>query len=252
MDYYYSLMFMASLHGGAVFKPSFFEFPADISLQTTHAQNTIMIGPALIAHPVLYQGATTVNAYFPADLWYNWFTGLQVVTQNDNTVVIHAPLSGNITLHVRGGFIVPTNDAASNAMTATGLRNGNITLVIALNANGRATGILVLDDGVSLGTIENGTYTLVNYEFVTDSSSSAVLNIKAKPADYIRKSGEWPFISQIKIFGCQSQIISVKANGKRVHKEIYYNWDTKIAIVGITGIAPDRNNVLTFGLISLD
>ncbi len=35
-----------------------------------------LVGSSLLVSPVLEEGASTVDAYFPADLWYNYYTGI--------------------------------------------------------------------------------------------------------------------------------------------------------------------------------
>lgn len=103
MNYYYTHMFFLSVEGGTFFKPTFFEYPSDVRLQYDHAEKNFMVGPALLVHPALIRDITIVEAYFPADIWYNWYTGKRITTPFNRTLTLDAPLNGTINIHVRGG-----------------------------------------------------------------------------------------------------------------------------------------------------
>ncbi len=70
---------------------------------------------------------------------------------------MNAPLNF-INLHVRGGYIIPTQEPANNTFYS---RQNPIGLVVALNDNLEADGELFYDDGDSLDTISGSKYFLV-------------------------------------------------------------------------------------------
>ena len=189
INYYYSIMFHISLEGGAAFKPTFFEYPNDYRLQFEHSQDNFMIGPALLVHPVLNQGVNSVKAYFPVDVWYNWYTGNRITTSFERTVILDAPLDGLINIHIKGGQIVPRNDEYNTANTVQQLRTANLTLVISISAEGTANGFLVLDDGISVGTIESGNYTGIRYNYI-ENANNASLMFSVWHNGYSRSNGE--------------------------------------------------------------
>jgi alpha-glucosidase (family GH31 glycosyl hydrolase) len=243
INYYYTHMFAVSLQGGTVFRPTFFEFPSDIRLQADHSQDQFMIGNSLLVHPVLLQGATSVSAYFPAEIWYNWYSGKRIITPFNRTIILDAPLVGNINIHMRAGTIIPRNDGSSSSDTVEKLRLSNLTLVIAINAQGKAFGQLVLDDGVSLGTIEEGKYTFVQY-FYVENDVAAELIINVMTSGYVKANGEWPYVSKLVLYGCLSPITSITSNGQQVNGSLQYYPSTQVAIAQINGIAPDQPNRL--------
>jgi alpha-glucosidase (family GH31 glycosyl hydrolase) len=54
---------------------------------------------------VIFQGQQAVNAYFPADLWYDVYDGHLTVNSTGQWVTLKAPLE-LINVHVKGGSIV--------------------------------------------------------------------------------------------------------------------------------------------------
>ena len=243
INYYYTHLFSVSQQGGTIFRPTFFEFPSDIRLQADHSQDNFMIGSSLLVHPVLSQGVSSVSAYFPAEIWYNWYSGKRIITPFNRTLTLDAPLTGNINIHMRGGSIIPRNDASSTANNVEKLRLGNLTLVIAINAQGKAFGQLVLDDGLSLGTIESGNYTSVQFAYV-ENDSGAELIFNVVQSGYVRKVGEWPWVSQIVLYGCLSPITGILSNGTQVGGKLVYYPSSQVATAQLIGVVPDRENKL--------
>ena len=240
INYFYTLMFKASFEGGSVFKPSFFEFPNDIRLQFQHSQDNFMVGPALLVHPVLTEGVNQVSAYFPSTIWYNWYTGKKIITSFNRTLVLSAPVDGSINIHLRGGSIVTKNDAYTTANTALKLRNGNFTLVVGIGGEGTAFGELILDDGLSVGTIESGNFTAVAYHY-SEGNNYANLTFNVIHKGYTKAVGEWPYVSTIVLYGCLSPITSITNQGRRVDYSLLYSKNLQVATAKINGIVPDED-----------
>jgi alpha-glucosidase (family GH31 glycosyl hydrolase) len=97
---------------------------------------------------VVDQGADSVSAYFPKALWYSISRGsfdpLPIdATAGGKYVNLATPLTES-NAHVRGGSIVPMQEAA---MTTTQARQSAFTLLVALCPKGNAHGSLFWDDG---------------------------------------------------------------------------------------------------------
>jgi alpha-glucosidase (family GH31 glycosyl hydrolase) len=238
INFFYSHMFMLSLEGGTFFRPSFFNYPGDVSLQYTHAQEQFMLGNELLVHPVLKDGVSVLEAYFPADIWYNWYTGRRVITTANRTTFLDAPVNGTINIHIRGGTVITRNDGFETAMTVEELRFANLTFVVALDGEGNAKGFLVIDDGESLDTIEKKNFTAVQYEYI-DDEAGAFLQFAKWSDGYKKKEGEWPFVSKIVIYGIDQGIASVYRGQERVDYYCNYDARTKVASVGLMNIEPD-------------
>lgn len=210
LNYFYTLMFMSSLSpGNLIWQAAFFQYPDDSNLWDTHASDNFMIGEALIVHPCLQQGATSISAYFPQDIWYEWYFGAPLTLPPNQTVTLPAPAVGLINTHVRGGYIVPRLDMSSSANTALELRSSNTTLVIAPDASGKAQGTVIYDDGLNVNTISSGAYNTILYSY-QQTLSSANFTISASTSGYTRPADEFPYISTLLIYACPSRVTAVE------------------------------------------
>lgn len=93
------------------------------------------------------EDSTKVDVYFPEDVFYDWYTGMQINGTGDYITLTEQGLT-DIPLFLRGGIIVPLR--IESVMTTTELRDKDFELLIPLRSNGTASGRLYLDDGVSL------------------------------------------------------------------------------------------------------
>lgn len=226
LHYYYSNLFHLGLEGGVFFKPAFFEFPGDKNLYETHVDDNFMLGSSLIVHPVLTQGVTKVDAYFPSALWYDYFYGTPRDATKTNTFTLKAPLPGIINIHIRAGHIVPKLDGWYNAKTVADLRSSTINLIIALDGE-NAEGFLYFDDLDKPNTIVNKEYTRVDYLFRKGGDTYSTLQIKVSEEGYNRKDGEFPAISTLTIYGCKAPIsdIDVQDGSQLVEVDVSTNFD---------------------------
>jgi len=135
LKYYYSL-FISKGGSGTVFRPAFFEFPDDETLmnpQKLFVDREFLLGKGLLAAPVVTPGVTSVDVYFPADRFFDFFTGEVLHKQYDEGSIYNdypAPLNGTVPLFVRGGHIVQTQNT-KNVMRSDDLDN-TYELTIAL------------------------------------------------------------------------------------------------------------------------
>eukprot|EP01006_Ploeotia_vitrea_P029201 TRINITY_DN61783_c0_g1_i1.p1 TRINITY_DN61783_c0_g1~~TRINITY_DN61783_c0_g1_i1.p1 ORF type:complete len:752 (-),score=444.51 TRINITY_DN61783_c0_g1_i1:1437-3473(-) len=143
LPYYYTLFYQATVNGGTVARPLFMEFPADVN--TTDIDTQMMIGPGLVVSPVLEQGATSVDAYFPKARWYDFWTRKPLDVYGDWRT-LDAPIT-YIPVHLRGGTVFPMQQPD---MTTAATRKNDFELLVALDESDAATGSLFWDDGVQL------------------------------------------------------------------------------------------------------
>lgn len=148
LPYTYTLFHQANTAGATVLRALSWEFPNDASLAAVETQ--FMSGPALLITPVLAPLATTVQGVFPgvADgtIWYDWYTMSEIDAQPGENKTLEAPLEHQ-PIHVRGGYIIPTQQAGNTTKTS---RRNPWSLIVALDNCGKAAGELFLDDGISL------------------------------------------------------------------------------------------------------
>jgi len=129
------------------------EFPNDPSLASADRQ--FLLGPSILVTPVLVQGATSVDGVFPGisegTVWYDWYTQSAMNVSAGQNLTIPAPL-GHIPVYVRGGSVLPLQEPG---MTTYESRQNPWSLLVALDAQGAASGSLYIDDGESL--VQNST-----------------------------------------------------------------------------------------------
>jgi len=92
--------------------------------------------------------------------WYDFYDGLEVA-QTPRSVLLHTPID-RINLHLRGGEILPIQEPSQTTMDS---RTNGLGLIVSLDHDLSAAGQLYWDEGDSIDPIENGKYTLVNFEF---------------------------------------------------------------------------------------
>lgn len=156
LPYLYTLFYHHYTRGNTVARALWHEFPTDPNTYTIDKQ--FMWGSGFMISPVLEEGATSVNAYFPAARFYSYYDGAEVATKGDTTT-LDAPMDF-INLHVRGGNILPTQQPARNTEIA---RNNSMGLIVSLDDNDEASGSLFYDDGDSLNPVDNGIYFYAEY-----------------------------------------------------------------------------------------
>ncbi|MBI5547676.1 MAG: DUF5110 domain-containing protein [Deltaproteobacteria bacterium] len=102
LAYLYSLAHHASQTGEPILRPLVYEFQDDPA--TANLGDQAMLGPWLLAAPVLQKGATTRKVYLPAGHWYDYGSG--TVVEGPVTVELEVAL-GSLPLFVRAGAILP-------------------------------------------------------------------------------------------------------------------------------------------------
>ena len=111
-----------------------------------------MLGPAILVHPVLQQGAASVTVYLPQGVWYDMDTNVKHV----GPTTFEYPVSmADTPTFIRGGHVVVRRDRARRSTVA--MAADPFTIVVAPDAAGHAVGELYLDDGKSFG-FEKGAF----------------------------------------------------------------------------------------------
>ena len=105
LAYLYSLAHQASLTGEPILRPLVYHFQDDP--KTHEVGDEAMLGPWLLAAPVLEKGATTRRVYLPRGRWYDFWSG--TVLDGPGTVDLAVTLA-SLPLFVRAGAVLPTLD----------------------------------------------------------------------------------------------------------------------------------------------
>nr|XP_033813496.1 sucrase-isomaltase, intestinal isoform X3 [Geotrypetes seraphini] len=171
LPYLYTLFYRAHTRGDTVVRPVMHEFYSDEA--TWGVDRQFLWGPGLLITPVLDPGTTTVSAYMPDAVWYEYETGNKYTRKTRVDMNLPADKLG---LHLRGGYIYPTQNPANTTVYS---RKNPMGLIIALDDHQKAKGELFWDDGESRSSISSGNY--IFYEFSVESNQ---LHMNATNAKY--------------------------------------------------------------------
>ncbi|OUS47026.1 glycosyl hydrolases family 31-domain-containing protein [Ostreococcus tauri] len=142
LPYIYTLFEESHRTGAPVMRPLWYEFPADADVLKT--QDAFMLGTAMLIRPVLEQGAKSVSVYLPKGIWYEKRSGVRHVGPKSFDVAVSL---SDVPVFLRGGTIFVRKDRARRSTTA--MRGDPLTVIVALDENGRASGTYYADDGES-------------------------------------------------------------------------------------------------------
>nr|XP_025837997.1 putative maltase-glucoamylase-like protein FLJ16351 [Vulpes vulpes] len=168
LPYLYTLFYRAHTRGDTVARPLVHEFYQDPATWDVHEQ--FLWGPGLLITPVLYEGVDLVKAYIPDAIWYDYETGVAMQWRKQS-VEMQLPLD-RIGLHLRGGFIFPTQQPSTTTEIS---RKNSLGLIVALDYKREAQGELYWDDGVSKDTVTEK-YILYNFSVTSNRLQAKIIN----------------------------------------------------------------------------
>ncbi|XP_072320167.1 lysosomal alpha-glucosidase [Eucyclogobius newberryi] len=194
----YTLFHQAHAHGHTVARPLMFEFPHDS--RTYGIDRQFLWGRGLLVTPVLLPGVDSVEGYFPAGRWYDYYTGDGFLSAGES-MSLPAPLD-KINVHLREGTIIPTQRPNVTLWVS---RGQPLHLLSALSEDGDASGDLFWDDGESLHTYEEQQYAYVLFRVHKNVLSSEVVRGHLE-ASYIT-------VESASFYGVQPRPEQVLVNG---------------------------------------
>lgn len=166
----YTLFYKVNTEGGTVVRSLVHEFPQDRF--TREIDEQFLWGSSLLVSPVIRQGQTRVDVYFPKQAkWFDFYNGREIEAQTNS---LNAPIDF-IPLHIRGGHIIPLQQPGMNTDES---RKNPFELVIAPE-NRKAKGSLFYDDGESIDSIEKKAFNLYEFAYgISSDSRRASIEIK--------------------------------------------------------------------------
>eukprot|EP00049_Salpingoeca_infusionum_P005768 m.96641 g.96641 ORF g.96641 m.96641 type:complete len:838 (+) comp13076_c0_seq1:67-2580(+) len=141
---HYSLSHEQYSNGRPVFRPMYFDYPNDESLQETTTQ--WMDGDSLLVAPVMNQDNSS-NVYLPNGTWFNFNTSAPVMTGPKSLNMTNVALD-TIPMYVKAGGIIPL---APLVQYTDALPGGPLSIQVYGGDNGAFT--LYEDDGSSTAYI---------------------------------------------------------------------------------------------------
>lgn len=155
----YTELFKSTQDGRPVVKALSLVFPND--LNAYDIENQFLWGDSILIVPVVDQGATTVNAYLPAGIWYDYVkqTIVSNSVSNGRYLKMQIPLD-RIGVLIRGGSILLNQEPK---LTTKDTRKSKFDLVIALDKDKQANGDLYWDDGIDFKIEKSKNYNFINF-----------------------------------------------------------------------------------------
>jgi len=145
LDYFYTALHKAHVDGTPVLQPLWFKYPTDANTFGIDLQ--FFYGESILVSPVTAENETSVDIYLPDDIFYD-FNTLAPVRGTGSTVSLTNVTFTEIPLHIRGGVILPLR--VESGMTTAEVRTKDFELIVAPGKDGKASGSLYVDDGVSI------------------------------------------------------------------------------------------------------
>jgi alpha-glucosidase (family GH31 glycosyl hydrolase) len=199
--YIYTKVFLVSLNGGLSIQPLFFIFPGD-DFVSRNIDRGFIYGEELLISTSLDE-EKQYSMYLPNANWFKFPSGDIVWKYKCNRkegITIQLSTTTSIPhLFLKGGSIIPYQDTMTQKLkNITELANIPLTLIVALDEKGRAKGEMVVDDGITDGTIINKTYR--HYKFTLEDKLLKVSMING----YLKlKSYTFEYLSRIEIWGAK-------------------------------------------------
>jgi alpha-glucosidase len=173
MPFLYTTIEEAHRTGVPLFRPLVLNFQHDYN--TVNLDDQFMVGDALLAAPVTRAAQREREVYLPEGVWFDFWTGQQ--HPGGQMLRAAAPLD-HLPLYVRGGSIVPS----TQPMNHTGEKPWSpLRFTVYPDANGRASGTLYEDDGISPAH-QSGAFRRTNVTFIDGKLALASEGSFATPA----------------------------------------------------------------------
>lgn len=144
--YIYGYMIKNFLEGGSMIRPMLLDFKSDkLKTELHQIDSQLLLGSNFLISPVLTFNERKKKTYFPSDRFYDFYTG-EIMNEVEKFVTVEAPLN-KLPIYARAGFISPIQIPDENLKSIYDMRKFPIELIVALDANYRAAGSIIIDDG---------------------------------------------------------------------------------------------------------
>ncbi|MCC8153953.1 MAG: DUF5110 domain-containing protein, partial [Tannerellaceae bacterium] len=162
MPYIYSLAGLTWFDDYTIMRALVMDYTNDKN--TWEIDDQFMFGPAFMACPVYEYKARNRDVYFPAGLWYDYYSGKTI--QGGKTMNVDAPYE-YMPLYVRAGSIIPTG----KVIQSTAEEQKDLTVYVYAGTDGNFT--LYEDNGVTYD-YEKGNYTQIKFSY-NDGNQSLIV-----------------------------------------------------------------------------
>ncbi|XP_075243008.1 lysosomal alpha-glucosidase-like [Convolutriloba macropyga] len=197
LPYLYSELYTASTEGTTVSTALAFAFPED---ENTHPIDTQFLwGSSIMVVPVLTQGATQVEAYFPKNTTWYALEQPSEVYYGGASYTISAPLS-KLPLFVQSGSVIVSQKPE---MTLTAARKNALTMEIFMPVEeNEGYGHLFWDDGETVLGKKKFTYIKFHFHRIMGKQSGWVLQTEIVSDTH----KDMPILDMVKVHGLETSV----------------------------------------------
>ncbi|KAI5799275.1 glycosyl hydrolases family 31-domain-containing protein [Peziza echinospora] len=226
---WYSAFHRASVDGMPIIRPMFVMFP-DNEAGFAIDDQFFLGDSGLLVKPIVHEGSTTTSIFLPDPEVYYDYNDHTVFRGESKNVEIAAPLE-RIPMLMRGGHIFARRDRPRRSSGL--MKHDPFTLIVSVNADNVAGGVVYLDDGESFA-YKKGDY--VHRAFTFNGPQKILKSDNLNPHAVVKgapntfaKSLKGVRIEKIVLVGLKNTVyegkkkVTVQSGGKR--------WDAQITIV---------------------
>jgi alpha 1,3-glucosidase len=163
---WYTAAYHNHISGSPLVAPLWYDFPEVDHLHDIRYQ--AILGHRLMSAPALFENQSSVNVTKPPGRWFEYKTGKEIFKSQEVNVTL-----ADIPVYIRGGTVTPVF-TAPHTSSSEQIRE-KISLIFALDENGKAEGDLYLDDGRTFNFSTKYIYTKFTYDnghFVINATGS--------------------------------------------------------------------------------
>lgn len=153
LPYIYALFFKSYKSGLPIIRPLFYRYK---NIPKNFLEKQFLLGPALLACPVLEEGKDQIEIFLPKGNWYEYESGKKFI--GNGLFQLETPL-GYYPLFIKEGSIIPKAQVRRNAESTF----FSDTLILELYPGKEIKGLLYIDDGDTT-KMEKGDYTLISFK----------------------------------------------------------------------------------------
>ncbi|CAG8049756.1 unnamed protein product [Penicillium salamii] len=182
MPAWYTAFHEASVNGTPIVRPQYYVFPEDEQGFAIDDQ-LYLASTGILVKPVVKENTNSADVYISDDEKYYDYFDFAVYQGAGKKHTVPAP-EEKVPVLIQGGHIIPRKDRPRRS---TGLMRWDpYTLIITLDKNGEAEGILYVDDGETFD-YERGAYIHRRFNYRESALSSEDIGIKgAKTTEYLK------------------------------------------------------------------
>lgn len=176
---WYTLFYEHERNGWPVMRPLLAHYPQDP--ESFAVDDEYLLGNQLLVRPVLQQGATSVDVYFPrkeingnGDVWYDVDDYQRIDTVGSVSIPVDAY---KIPVFQLGGSIIPKKERIRRSSPL--MINDPYTFIVCLDRQQRASGTVYVDDEKTYD-YRNGKYNYLRLDFANDKLKSEFIDDAAR------------------------------------------------------------------------